>query len=201
MKWITILALTGSTFLILTGTAIYSQQTVQDARIQPALIEARQVSNELAEKVRELLLKEMEKGGFINAIKICSEEAQRITHSIRVQKGHSLRRVSLRYRNPRNIPEEHERKRLEEFDRLNREKKLDHEYFEIAREGDKEYLSYMKPLIALPLCMTCHGPKENIPVEVKSILAEKYPGDRATGFLVGDVRGAISVKILLRASK
>ena len=36
------------------------------------------------------------------------------------------------------------------------------------------------------------------PMKWIPILAEKYPDDRATGFLVGDVRGAISVKILLR---
>jgi hypothetical protein len=54
---------------------------------------------------------------------------------------------------------------------------------------------YMRPLIVAPLCVDCHGPKENIPLEVKTILKEKYPDDRATGFLVGDVRGAISVKI------
>jgi pyridoxine/pyridoxamine 5'-phosphate oxidase len=83
MKWIIILILTGLTLPIVTGTAIYSQQTIQDVRIQPALNEARQVSNELAEKVRGLLLKEMEGGGFINAINVCSEEAQRVTHSFK----------------------------------------------------------------------------------------------------------------------
>jgi len=43
--------------------------------------------------------------------------------------------------------------------------------------------------------------EENISADVKTILAEKYPEDRATGFLVGDLRGAISVKIFLSPSK
>jgi hypothetical protein len=86
---------------------------------------------------------------------------------------------------------------LEEFDRLNLEKKLTDEYFEVVKEGGQEYLRYMKPLILQPVCIACHGPRENIPAEVKLILEQKYPGDRATGFLVGDLRGAISVKIYL----
>jgi hypothetical protein len=39
--------------------------------------------------------------------------------------------------------------------------------------------------------------EENISADVKPILAEKYPEDRATGFLIGDLRGAVSVKIVL----
>jgi hypothetical protein len=74
---------------------------------------------------------------------------------------------------------------------------LSNDYVEVANEQGQKYLRYMRPRITLPVCMTCHGWKENIPSEVKVILAEKYPDDHATGFLVGDVRGAISVKILL----
>jgi hypothetical protein len=103
----------------------------------------------------------------------------------------------LRYRNPKNIPDDYEQRKLEEFDFLNREKRLGNEYVEVVKEGDHEYLRYMRPLVAIPLCLVCHGLKENIPSEIKAILVEKYPDDRATGFLVGDIRGAISVKIAL----
>jgi hypothetical protein len=74
---------------------------------------------------------------------------------------------------------------------------MKNEYVEVIDEGGQKYLRYMRPLVALPLCINCHGPKENISAEVKTILSEKYPEDRATGFLVGDLRGAVSVKILL----
>jgi hypothetical protein len=40
--------------------------------------------------------------------------------------------------------------------------------------------------------------EENISADLKTILAEKYPEDRATGFLAGDLRGAITVKIALQ---
>lgn len=201
MKGITILALTGLTLSMVTGTASHSQQTIPDSRIQPALYEAQQISTELADQVRGLLLQEIGKGGFVNAVKVCSEIAQETAHRFHRSTGHDVRRVSLKHRNPQNIPDDYERRKLVEFGFLNRKKKLEKEYFEVVKEGDQEYLRYMKPLVTIPLCMNCHGPNENIPSEINAILKEKYPTDKATGFLAGDIRGAISVKITLPIPK
>ncbi len=197
MKWWMIFILIG--MALFTGIAALSEssQAVDDPQIEQALTEARQVSVELAEKVRSLLFQEIEKGGFVSAVRVCSEMAQQITLQFNARTGHTIRRVSLRYRNPRNIPDEYEKVKLEEFNFLNQKKQLSNDYIEVVNEQGQKYLRYMRPLITLSVCMTCHGPKENIPSEVKLILAEKYPDDHATGFLVGDVRGAISVKILL----
>ena len=197
MKGIVIRALIGLGLSLMIGRVSYSQQSIQDSRFEQALREARQVSTELTEKVHGLLLQEIERGGFVNAVRVCSESAQKITQQFYKDTGHYARRVSLRYRNPKNIPDDYERQKLEEFDFLNREKRLGNEYVEVVKEGDHEYLRCMRPLVAIPLCLVCHGPKENIPSEIKAILVEKYPDDQATGFLAGDVRGAISVKIAL----
>jgi len=197
MKGIVIAGLIGLVLSFMVGGVSHSQQSHQDSQFEQALLEARQLSKELAEKVRGLLLQEIDRGGFVNAARVCSELAQEITQQFNKRTGYYARHVSLRYRNPKNIPDDYERRKLEEFDFLTREKRLGNEYKEVVKEGDQEYLRYMRPLVAIPLCLVCHGPKENIPSEIKTILAEKYPGDRATGFLVGDVRGAISVKIAL----
>ena len=196
-KALVITALTGVYLLWMGVTSSASQQSLNDPRFERALQEARRVSNDLGEGVRRLLLKEIEKGGFVGAVRVCSESAQEITGQFNLETGHSVRRVSLKYRNPKNVPDEYERRRLEEFDLLNRQKKLEKEYVEGVTEEGRQYLRYMRPLLIVPLCLTCHGPKENIPQEVKAILSEKYPDDRATDFLVGDVRGAISARIAL----
>jgi hypothetical protein len=197
MKGIVIAALIGLVLSLMVGRVSHSQQSHQDSQFEQALLEARQLSKELAEKVRGLLLQEIERGGFENAARVCSELAQEITQQFNKRTRYYARRVSLRYRNPKNIPDDYEQRKLEEFDFLNREKRLENEYMEVVKEGSQEYLRYMKPLVAIPLCLVCHGPKENIPSEIKAILTEKYPDDRATGFLSGDVRGTISVKIAL----
>jgi hypothetical protein len=183
------------------ATLSKAEQRIQDPQIEGALIEARQVSSELTEKVRGFLLQEIEKGGWVSAVKVCSDRAQQMTQEFNARTGHTIRRVSLKVRNLQNTPDKYERRKLEEFDLLNQRKSLKNEYFEVVDEKGQKYLRYMKPLIALPLCLNCHGPKENISADVKAILAEKYPDDRATGFLVGDLRGAISVKIVLSRSK
>jgi hypothetical protein len=188
-------------FMVMLSLPANAQKGSKDIAFEEALMDARKVSNQLAEKVRGLLLQEIEKGGFSSAVRVCSETAQEITLQFNAQTGHDVRRISLKYRNPKNVPDAYEQRKLEEFNILNQKKELSNEYSEIVEEQGKKYLRYLRPLIVAPLCITCHGPKENIPQEVKTILAERYPDDRATGFLVGDVRGAITVKIPVTEGK
>jgi len=186
-------------FVVMTGSI--AQQPTKDLQQGEALSEARQVSSELAEKVRGLLLQEIGRGGFASAVKVCSEMAQQMTLAFNARTGHTVRRVSLKYRNRQNVPDEYERRKLEELELLNRKKEMRNEYYEVVEDQGKRYLRYLKPLLVLPLCINCHGPKENISTDVRSILVERYPEDRATGFLVGDLRGAISVTIFLSPTK
>jgi hypothetical protein len=199
MKWTRFVILLFASCSFSLSSPIFSeaQEKGQEKRVDPALQQARQMADQLAEKIRGILFQELEKGSFPGAVRACSEVAQEITRQFNTQPGHFVRRVSLKNRNPLNVPDGYEWKKLEEFDRLQREKKLAKEFFEIQKEGGGEVLRYLKPLVALPLCITCHGPSEKIPDPVKTILKEKYPDDKATGYQPGDVRGAISVKINL----
>ncbi len=169
----------------------------QEESIESALRHARQLADELLEKVRQLLLTELERGGYEGAVRACSEIAQEIPREIEARTGASIRRVSVRYRNPKDIPDEYERQKLEEFEHKHRARALPDESVEVVREDGRAYLRYMRPILVGPMCITCHGPKEAIPPSVRAILAEKYPDDRATGYRSGDVRGAVSVKLPL----
>ena len=105
--------------------------------------------------------------------------------------GVRVRRTALRYRNPANKPDDYERTWMEAVptrDDVNP-----------AGEGkvvDGEY-RYIRPIYLAQLCTACHGPKEGLSAGVKSALAERYPDDRATGFVPGDLRGIVSVRIPL----
>jgi Protein of unknown function (DUF3365) len=188
-------------FMVVSSFPASAQKGSKDNAFEEAFIDARTVSNQLAEKVRGILLQEIGKAGYSSAVRVCSELAQEMTVLFNAQTGRQVRRISLKYRNPKNVPDAYEQRKLEELNILNQKKELLNEYSEIVEEHGKKYLRYLKPLIVAPLCVTCHGPKENIPQEVKTILADRYPEDRATGFLVGDVRGAITVKILVTEGK
>jgi hypothetical protein len=52
----------------------------------------------------------------------------------------------------------------------------------------------MKALPVQPVCVNCHGDAANLAPEIKERIAREYPADRATGYLPGQIRGAVSVK-------
>lgn len=50
---------------------------------------------------------------------------------------------------------------------------------------------YMKAIPTEPVCTVCHG--RQLPPTLQQAIAAKYPADAATGFEVGDLRGAVYV--------
>jgi hypothetical protein len=45
------------------------------------------------------------------------------------------------------------------------------------------------------ICASCHGPADRISPSVRTLLAERYPGDRAVGFTNGEIRGWFWVEL------
>jgi hypothetical protein len=62
-----------------------------------------------------------------------------------------------------------------------------------VEEGGFKSVRYLKPIITQAPCLSCHGPAESISPEVKSIIDTNYPEDKATGYQINDLRGAVSV--------
>lgn len=182
---------------VLSAVFLAARAAAPDSRVEPALKEARQISAELGQQLQELLGKELAAGGFAGAVRVCSETALETTKEFSARKGRYVRRVTLKNRNLANKPDDYERARLVEFDRLNEQGKLPAEHAEVVAAGGQDVLHYMKPIKTGGVCLTCHGPSESIPAEVQAILAERYPNDLATGYQANQVRGAISVRIAL----
>lgn len=53
--------------------------------------------------------------------------------------------------------------------------------------GDR--LGVLRPISERPICATCHGPVDRISPALLPALAERYPSDKATGFMDGEIRG------------
>lgn len=164
---------TAALLIFLAGVGWFSSQTAssspqikQVARVEPALKQARQVASELTDKVRGLLLTELEKGGYDGAVRVCSEVAQNITQEFNRETGHSARRVSLGYRNTKDIPDAYENRMLKKLDQQNRKKELESEDYEVVREQGREYLRYLKPIVAGKMCLNCHGQPDQISPQV-----------------------------------
>ena len=56
------------------------------------------------------------------------------------------------------------------------------------------YHRFMKPIAIKPVCLSCHGGKDDISEIVQAELAKHYPFDQAVNYKEGDLRGAISIK-------
>jgi hypothetical protein len=178
------------------GGAARAQES-GDARVESALVEARVAAQELAAFLKGLLMEELGREGFDGAIGVCATVAQERTAEYRATFKNDIRRVSLRRRNPANEPDDYERGVLESFDRLPVDARPGAEHWEVVTENGAESLRYMKPLVAGALCLTCHGTAETMPEEVAQAVAENYPDDQGTGYNLGDVRGAITIRIPL----
>ena len=172
-----------------------------ERRVESALAEARVAAKELSEAIRGLLMQELKAGGLERAVAVCSTKAQARTAEYRRTFKNDIRRVSLRRRNPANEPDAYERRALESFDLLPADARPAAEHWELVRDDGRETLRYLKPLVANAMCLTCHGEKAKIPPAVLAVISRDYPDDRATGFSVGDVRGAVSVRIPLVSAR
>jgi hypothetical protein len=172
-----------------------ADEAPSDPGADASLVEARRLAGDLTKTIRELLMKELKEGRFEGALRACSETAQQVTVAWRERTGAKGKRVSLRLRNPENAPDAYERAVLEELDRLNAEGHLPEEHYQVVEGAEGPVLRYLKPMVANQLCLKCHGPVEKLAPEIRSLLAERYPEDRATGHAVGDVRGAVSVVV------
>ena len=158
-----------------------------------AIEEAKKITKDFTSTLKAELQKAMQQGGPINALSVCNTKAIPITTEA-AKKHHALvSRVSLKNRNPANVPNEWQKKVLEDFDAraAKGEDVVKMAYAEIVDNNGKKQLRFMKAMPTGDVCLKCHG--TNISPEVQAKLKELYPDDKATGYKKGQVRGAVVV--------
>jgi hypothetical protein len=160
------------------------------------LQEVRQTAMSMPPKLLEVLDAEIKKAGHAEAMVVCREKAPAMAKALSEAKGMQIRRVSLKNRNPKAVPDAWERKVLVDFDKRTAagEKPGALEASEIVVEDGKRTMRYMKALATQDLCLNCHGTDDRLNKDVKAKLKELYPDDKATGYSSAEIRGAITVK-------
>ena len=162
----------------------------------PLLAEARGVASGIPPKLLTVLQEEIQKGGAEGAIGVCREKAPAMAKAASEQSGWAIRRVSLRNRSPKAVPDAWEEAVLKDFDQRAAagEKPTSLEKGEVVTEGGKKIYRYMKALPTQDLCLQCHGTPDRIGPVVRSKLQELYPDDKAVGYAPAEIRGAITLK-------
>jgi hypothetical protein len=153
----------------------------------------RAVAAEFMATLKAELMKAIREGGPVNAIEVCKNRAPEIAAQKSRATGWRVARTSLKVRNRANAPDAWERRVLESFEarRAKGEHVKDLEHGEIVTENGKRFFRYMKTIQTRGICLRCHG--TNIDPAVSSALREFYPQDEATGFKLGDIRGAFTI--------
>ncbi|MBE7410730.1 MAG: DUF3365 domain-containing protein [Leptospiraceae bacterium] len=146
----------------------------------------------LAEFQKELLgtlQTSIQKSGTSGAIEVCKDASPKMEENFSKLDKAKFRRVSLKNRNPDHFPNDWEKKAIENWEKQISEKQTVNIFLE---ETDTE-VRFLKPIFIInETCLKCHGDKE-IDSQTKEKIAKLYPLDKATGYKMGDLRGAFSV--------
>ncbi len=138
----------------------------------------------------------MKAGGPTNAIEVCNTNATAIAAGLSKKNGLQIGRTSLKIRNPKNAPDAWETKVLKGFEtrKAKGEDPAALEHSEVVTHHGKKEFRYMKALPVTPgmPCPVCHG--EKIEPAVLAKLQQLYPQDKATGYKVGDLHGAVTIR-------
>lgn len=112
------------------------------------------------------------------AIAVCQTEALEITRRVGEQQGLQIGRTGVRLRNDANQPPPWSQPLI------------------AAATAEPTFVmltnnhaAALLPIKLQPQCVVCHGSPSDIPDSIQTKLAELYPGDDATGFAPGELRG------------
>jgi len=163
---------------------------------------ARAAADSLGPALMGKLLGALEAGGPDAAITFCADSAQALTARFS-HDGVMIRRVGTRVRNPSNTPDSLEQRILAYYEAERAAGRPLLELREVARTADDGSweLRLLRPITVLERCTVCHGSTEQIPSTTAARITSRYPDDKATGYAVGDLRGAITVRIALPATR
>lgn len=162
----------------------------------PWIGDARKVAMSVPPKLLSTLTAAIDKGGPEGAIAVCRDEAPKLARAASEESGWNIRRVSLKQRNPKAVPDDWERAVLLDFERRAAagESPATLEKAELVLVGGQPTQRYMRALPVQPLCLACHGPAEGLSPAVSAQLKALYPADQGVGYRVGDLRGAMTLK-------
>jgi hypothetical protein len=149
-----------------------------------------ETSKALFDTLAPKLQNSIKENGILKASEFCANEAQTLTKEVNknLKAGVSVKRVSLKNRNELNAPNEIE---INALKTLEANRSLT--YF--ISESEKSYKFFKPIIIEQVVCLKCHGDENTIDKSAKEFLSKKYPNDKASGFKMGDLRGAFVVEI------
>ena len=161
-----------------------------DAGITSLKAEAVSIVKRFGGNLKPRLKEALKSGGPVKAIDVCSRKAPEIAGELSHETGWQVKRVSLKPRNSSTaVPDEWERKVLQQFN----ERLAQGESPGQLAHGEivNGRFRFLKAQPVESICLTCHG--KNVTEKIRNTLRKNYPDDKATGYSLGEIRGAFSL--------
>lgn len=153
-----------------------------------ALATANAAADDLGRSLRARLLAAMGEGGPTQAVNVCTREASAIAAAVAERHHARVGRGSLRMRGATVAPDW-----VQAWLRAQGERPAAGVVgFARVEDGRARVL---RPIAIEAPCLHCHG--ESVAPAVSALLAEHYPNDSATGYRLGDLRGALWAEVEL----
>ncbi|MFU8763120.1 MAG: DUF3365 domain-containing protein [Haliea sp.] len=176
--------------LLAASTLACAEPRPADTDASAVEAEAKALVQQFAGQLKPQLQQAIADGGPGKATAVCANIAPALMDELSASSGWAVRRVSLQPRNTeRALPDAWERGVLERFNAQQAEG-APAQTLNYGAKVEGRY-RYMQAQGVEPLCLMCHGTELAEPV--RQALAEYYPEDSATGYSLGEVRGAISL--------
>ena len=163
--------------------------------VQEKVKEARLHAKALGGALKSRLQQAIQSGGLEAGVNECQIAAAPIALALS-QNGWEVGRTALKVRNPNNAADQWEREQLAWFSQLLTKAKQDNlapkrpiETYQYDSESGE--FRYMMVIEQGQVCMACHG--ANVAPSVKQSILKHYPSDQATGFELGELRGAFTL--------
>jgi hypothetical protein len=146
--------------------------------------------NEISEQAQNTLLsnvsKAMAQGGTQYAVEFCNLKVSGITDTLNNRYNCEIYRISAQNRNPENdLETETDQKLWDYFMAGHRDGTL----HDTLIRHDQQMVYYKPILTAMPACLQCHGPVDQIDPATYSKIRELYSDDKATGYELNELRG------------
>ncbi len=167
------------------------QQTISYKEIEHRTDASKDMVKAFGGKLKGKLQAAMKSGGPIAAINVCNEQAPLIAKELSEKSGWDIHRTSLKPRATK--PDAWEKRMMEAFEKQKEKGDGFKRLFvqDIAEANGKPAFRFMQAIETKQVCLVCHG--ENIAPAIAAKIQELYPQDTATGFKLGDIRGAFSI--------
>ena len=172
------------------------KQAAATPAVEPWVADARAAASSMPPKLLAVLQPAIKERGPAGAIDVCSKEAPKLAKAASEQTGWQIRRVSLKNRNPKAVPDAWERATLESFDKA-QAAGVDPamlERAEVVVENGQSVRRYMRALPVQQACLQCHGTADKLGAGVAQKLTQLYPNDKGTGYTLGQIRGAMTLR-------